>query len=101
MSAERRPIEGTVYFVDALGNVYGSMGNKLSTHEQSTGYVKVYLWNSKIQAHYVHRLVAAAFVPNPEKKPYVNHLNFNKSDNRAENLAWVTASENMHHKKRV
>jgi hypothetical protein len=63
-----------------------------------SGYCQVSLCeNNNCIIHSVHRLVAKAFIPNPENKPEVNHINGVKADNRVENLEWNTQSENGSH----
>jgi len=62
------------------------------------GYLKVPLNNhGKYSVRPIHRLVAIAFIPNPENKPYVNHIDGNPSNARVENLEWVTPLENSQH----
>ena len=59
------------------------------------GYLKVLLSkNGKQRSFKIHRLVAMAFIPNPEGKKFVDHINAIRDDNRVENLRWVTAKEN-------
>ena len=59
------------------------------------GYVRIELNNNGIAKEYpVHRLVALAFIDNPENKPHVDHINTIRDDNRVENLRWVTVKEN-------
>lgn len=64
------------------------------------GYRSVSLMNvngKRSASYYMHRLMAEAFLPNPENKRCVNHINGNKSDNSIKNLEWVTHSENAIH----
>lgn len=66
------------------------------------GYLIISLWNNgKGRMYSVHRLVAETFIPNPDSKPVVNHIDGNKQNNNADNLEWCTNSENDLHAYRL
>ena len=70
----------------------------LKTSIDNHGYLQVTLCkNGKVKRFHVHRLVAQAFIPNPENKPQVNHIDGNKLNNNINNLEWNTAGENTYH----
>lgn len=64
----------------------------------SRGYKKVKLWkNGKSKNMLIHRMVALKYIPNPDNKPQVNHIDGNKLNNNVSNLEWCTREENMQH----
>lgn len=87
------------YFVNDLGQVRGGKTGKiLKPNKHRGGYRVVHLRHGgKRSAKYVHRLVAEAFLENKNWLKEVNHLNFDRTDNRLSNLEWCDRSRNVNH----
>jgi len=98
----KKPIIGfTDYFVTDDGIVLSKKSGRekvLSLKKDRYGYMVAHLSeNGKAFDRLVHRLVATAFIPNPEGKPFVNHKDGDKTNNSVDNLEWVTQKENIRH----
>ena len=86
------------YKIDEYGCVYNVYNKTLKQEITHDGYRRVTLYDHGKSKHYpVHRLVAEAFIPNPENKPTINHIDGDKNNNHVSNLEWSTRSENSKH----
>lgn len=110
---------------EVWANIYGCIGYEISTlgnvrsyRTRKSGLIRIFpksvkkcysgtkrkyekvmlMINGKHKSFYIHRLMAHAFIPNPENKPQVNHIDNNPINNAIENLEWVTNSENQIHR---
>lgn len=94
---KRIPQSDKFYEVSNLGNVRNGITKKiLSPRPTPTGYLRIHIsiGNGR-KDFYIHRLVAEAFIPNPNNYQVVNHLDNNPANNHANNLEWVTQKQNV------
>lgn len=87
------------YKINTSGDVLSVRSGKLlKAGKNKQGYMNVVLSkDGKAKTHKVHRLVALAFIPNPNNYPFINHKDENKTNNRVENLEWCNHSMNLVH----
>lgn len=89
------------YEISTIGRVRSWRGKEsiiLRQQHHYKGYRFVFLYKDNVALKkYVHRLVAIAFIPNPDMKPFVNHKDMNKENNILDNLEWMNESENTKH----
>lgn len=88
------------YSISTTGRVYSPINLEMTLQKHTGGYLKVVLWDRVTRKRFnrfVHRLVAQAFIPNPNGHRYVNHKDGDKKNNKLDNLEWVSPKENTAH----
>jgi len=101
---EWREIEGYPgYMISNHGRVWScKLKRVLESPISKDGYYRIGLWRNQVcKKFFVHRLVANAFIPNPDNKPVINHLDGNKLNNLYTNLDWDTVAGNNRHSREV
>lgn len=93
------PMYAGIYEVSNLGRVRSKVTGLITTgHPNHKGYLRAYIYlNGMVKKEFVHRLVAMAFLPNPNHYPQVNHVDYNRTNNRVDNLEWCTGEQNVRH----
>jgi len=88
------------YKINSNGDIWSNkLKRRLDPPTDKDGYQRIGLWKNQVQRKYrVHRLVALNFIPNPENKPTVNHIDGDILNNNVSNLEWATVAEQNHHK---
>lgn len=88
-----KPIKGyeNIYAVSNKGRVKNIISNSLMSIFKVGNYLKVSLESKQ---YYLHKIIAEAFIPNPENKPHVDHVDTNPLNNNIDNLRWCTTKEN-------
>ena len=86
-----------LYKVNKKGDIWGCKSKRLlkPVLNKLLGYYQIQLCkNGKIKYYYIHRLIAIHFIPNPQNLPCIDHINRIRTDNRIENLRWITHRDN-------
>lgn len=99
-----RPVIGfeDLYLISPIGEIYIIKRRVIKKPYLTNGYLKTHLRkNGEYHSKYIHRLVAEAYVENPNQMPIVNHIDGNKLNNDFRNLEWVTAYENSEHARSI